>query len=926
LASVILRMMAFKLGEIRSFPFIEPPAESAIVGGYRLLSELGAVTADNESPNSDDYCLTKLGRRLSRLPVDPTVARMLLQAQEENVSEEVLVIASGLSIQDPRERPAETAKEADEMHKQFIHPESDFLTILNIWNSYHEKLDALSQNKLRKFCKSHYLSYQRMREWRDIHHQLERILHERPSSKPVKRAKANKTKTTGLDVGSLKFESIHKSILSGLLSNIACKEEEHNYRGPRNRKALLFPGSGLFDHEAARKQRKASYAKKNKPKPAKTSAPAWIVCGEWMETSRLYARNAAKIEPEWIEAMAGDLLSIRHSEPFWSTKLAAVLCKERRLLFGLEIRRSNVSYRRVDPEKATEIFIRNGLIEGGIKERPEFFTHNEAILETAASEAARQKLGSTLILEDRLFDFYHQRLSDVGSYPDIKRFAKSHHGGSLDFLKAELADLLPSLEPIAGDDFPKSIQIGGIEMPLTYRNEPGHEANGVTLSVEIQQLNVIQQNALDWAIPGHLDEMIETLLRNLPKPLRIKLHPLKERRQELRQKVQPSEQSLSEQLEALLMRDYGIQTYRDQWQCEMPEHLKLRIEVRNAQNEILAVGRDLDTLRDQLDKKSTSIQSDEGMNSVPAWQRATEKFERENISQWDFGDLPEHIDLSRESGLPLVAYPALALDSGQVHLRLRPTKEAAIRSTEEAWLDLCETVTGRSMAWIQRDIRELKKLGTALLPLGGYEAVKESAWQHLRRHLYGCENKLPLQESTFNQTLARAAQEKEGIIQRLVERLEALLLAREEVALLLERKKTKQAISYPGMLAQLERLAPADLLDQFDFTDLPKMTRFLRGMLIRAQRAKDSIQRDIDKAQRVAPFEDKFKRLMNVAAQRNRPRAARPYMILLEEFKISVFAQELGTGQKTSEKRLDKLFAELSEQMKHEAVFADPAK
>ena len=381
LASVILRMMAFKLGDIRTFPFIDPPAENAIVGGYRLLSELGAVTRDEKSPNEDDYRLTRLGRRLSRIPVDPTVARMLLQAEEENALEAVLVIASGLSIQDPRERPAEAAKEADEMHKKFVHPESDFLTLLNIWNCYHEKLDALSHSKLRRFCRTHFLAYQRMREWRDIHHQLERFLSSREAKVRVKVNLAKKKNRTSRlsNPESQNYAAIHRSILSGLLSNIAYKEQEHNYRGPRNRKALLFPGSGLFDHETAKKQRKAAYAKKTRPKPAQTRAPAWIVCGEWMETTRLYARTAAKIEVEWIEAMAGDLLGVRHTEPFWSSKSAAVLCKQRKLLFGLEISRSNVSYSRIDPEEATDIFVRNGLVEGGIKERPECLIHNQSI-------------------------------------------------------------------------------------------------------------------------------------------------------------------------------------------------------------------------------------------------------------------------------------------------------------------------------------------------------------------------------------------------------------------------------------------------------------------------------------------------------------------------------------------------------------------
>lgn len=907
LASVILRMMAFKLGDIRTFPFIDPPAENAIVGGYRLLAELGAVTRDEQSPNEDDYRLTKLGRRLSRIPVDPTVARMLLQAQQENVLDDALVIASGLSIQDPRERPAEVAKEADEMHKKFVHPESDFLALLNIWNSYHEKLDTLSHSKLRKFCRSHFLAYQRMREWRDIHHQLERFLSSRESKVKVKVTEKKNPTSRISNPESQNYAAIHRSILSGLLSNIACKEQEHNYRGPRNRKALLFPGSGLFDHETAKKQRKAAYAKKTKPKPAKTSAPQWIVCGEWMETNRLYARTAAKIQVEWIEAMAGDLLSVRHTEPFWSTKSAAVLCKQRKLLFGLEIERSNVSYSRIDPDEATDIFVRNGLVEGGIKERPKFHSHNEALRETAESEIARQQLGSTQVVEDQLFEFYRARVSGVGSFSDLRSFAKSKHGGSLDFLKAELNDLLPSQNKVAEEDFPKSIQLGGHQMPLSYRNEPGHEADGVTLRLPVSQLGAIQEGALDWAVPGHLEAKIENLLRNLPKPLRIKLHPLKDRVKELREKVRPSDASLSKQLTEILKHDYGIQTYRDQWISDLPEHLKLRIQVENREGEALAESRDLDQLHTQLEHKSKSVRSSEGLEGIPAWQRAAAQYEREDLNEWNFDDMPQWIDLSGESGLPLVAYPALVRESGKVHLRLMPEQPSALKATQEAWPELCEQVMGRDLAWIRRDLKELKSLGTGLLPLGGYDAIKESAWQHIRRHFFACEAILPLKESKFKKTLERADLEMRGIVPKLHEQLAALLGARAEVALLLEKNKTKQAISYPGMRQQLERIAPTDLLDRFEFSELPHLTRFLNGMMVRARRARDNIQRDVEKAKRVAPYEAKFENLRKLAAQQKQPGVVKAFMILLEEFKVSVFAQELGTARKTSEKRLDDL-------------------
>ncbi|MDA9317229.1 ATP-dependent RNA helicase HrpA [Puniceicoccaceae bacterium] len=932
LASVILRMMAFRLGDIRTFPFIDPPAENAIVGGYRLLAELGAVYSDDSSPNQDAYRLTKLGRRLARIPVDPTVGRMLLQAQEENCLEEVLVIASGLSIQDPRERPADLAKEADEMHKQFTHPESDFLTMLNIWNSYHEKLDQLTQNKLRKFCKSHFLAFQRMREWRDIYHQLQKILKsmaERRTPNSKHRTANKKIRKSKLVVqgSSSNYAAIHRSILTGLLSNIAHKEAEHNYRGPRNRKAMLFPGSGLFDHETAKRQRKAAYAKKTKPKPAKTNAPDWIVCGEWMETSRLFARTAAKVEVQWIEELAGDLIQIRHSEPYWSSKGAAVLCKERKVLFGLEITRDNISYCRIEPAEATEIFIRNGLIEGGIKERPKFFQHNEKIRESAESELARRRTGSNYLVEDKLFDFYHRRLKAIGSFAELRSFAKKERGGSLDFLRATEADLLPPDDgAVATDDFPRALLLGGSEIQLQYRNEPGTEEDGVTLRLPLSQIDAIGQGTLDWAVPGHLDEKIECHLRGLPKEIRVRLHPIKETAAIIRNELTPSERPLTEQLAEHLRSKYQVETYKDQWQqAALPAYLIPRIQIENIKGEVLAQDRELKNLRGQLSQKTQKVAQGNGLDAIPAWQNVAAKYERENLATWNFGDLPESIDLSGDSGLPLKAYPALVLEKQAVHLRLLPNRDQALAETQNAWPALAEQVMGRDIAWIQRDLKDLKQLGILLIQLKGYDAVKVPAWKHLRRHLFACESVLPLKEAKFQKTLEHAKSASLGIVTHLVDQLRALLEAREDVLLILEQKRTSQAIIYPGMRGHLQQIAPPELLQHFDFDQLPHLTRYLKGMMRRAQRAKESIQRDIEKSRRVAPFEAKLQELEELAKKSQNDHSSvnihhssfiKTYRFLLEEFKISIYAQDLGTAQKVSEKRLDQLADQAAKKLK----------
>ena len=903
LAAVILRMLAFGMGEVRAFPFIEPPAENAIRGGYRLLAELGAVEAGDEE-TGEGFRLTQIGHQLARIPVDPTVGRMLLQAVEENVVESVLVIAAGLSIRDPRERPSEFAKEADEMQRRFVHKESDFLTLLNIWDAYHDEMDRLSQGQLRKFCKSHYLAYQRMREWRDIHHQLERILKDL-KLRPASRAAGNTTPDP---------QAIHRAILAGLLSNVAVKEAGHDYQGTRNRKAMLFPGSGLFDHEAAKKQRKAAYAKKGKPAPAKTSAPDWIVCGEFMETGRLYARTAAKIDPQWILDLAGPLLQVKHSEAFWSTKSAAVLCRERKVLFGLEIARDDVSYSRINPKEATAIFVRNGLVEEGIRERPAFLKSNAELRREAESEWARRRLGSSLAVDDRLHRFYEERLDGVGSFAELRAFAKRHHGGSMDFLQARSEHLFPPGDP--GDDgsaFPRSLEIGGSSLPLEYRHTPGEESDGVTLKVPLGQVDALGEGTLDWAVPGHLEEKIESLLRGLPKRVRVALHPLKERAAEIRVKLRPSAQPLREQLAEVLRTEYGITTYRDEWTAaDIPDHLKPRIEIVDTQGETIAAARGLESLHGKLEELTAIAASSGGMETLPAWRKAATRIEKQDLHDWTFPDPPESIDLSGDAKLPLQAWPALVLDGDSVHLRLLRSKSEAAQATRTAWPVLGEKALGRDGAWVRRELKDLKALGPLLLPLGGWERVRDEAWPHLLRHLFPAAE-IALRGSAFREALATARERQRGIIPLLADRLRELLEQRQAASLILEQKKTPKAISFPGMRAELESLAPPDLFRRFEFDELPDLARFLRAMVVRAERAKENIRRDMEKSKRVAPWESALADLQKAARNPTHAHRVREFFFLLEEFRVSVYAQELGTGQKVSEKRLEMLRDDISE-------------
>jgi len=894
LASVILRLTAFGLGDIRDFPFIDPPEENAIRGGYRLLAELGAVKGDPNDKATPPK-LTRLGERLARLPIDPTIGRMLLEAIDEGVVAEVLVIASGLSIQDPRERPADAPKEADAAQRRFVHPESDFLTLLNLWNAYHGEVERLTQSRLREFCKQHFLAYQRMREWRDMHHQLERILGDLKLI-PEQRAEPRDDADYG---------AVHRSVLSGLLGNIARKEGPHAYRGARDRKAMLFPGSGLFDPTTREKERREKSAKKRAR--IATREPDWIVCGEWMETSRLFARNAARIEPEWIEALAGDRIDVRHSEPFWSERSARVLCRERRLLFGLEIRRANVGHTRVDPDEATDLFVRSGLIEERIRERPEFLEHNRAAREQAASEMARRRLGSPWNVEERLYRFYRDRLQGVGSYPELRSFAKEHHGGRFDFLRAERRDLLPEAADAALDaDFPAEIELGGAGIPVRYSHAPGGEDDGVTLQVPLGRVDAVSQSTLDWAIPGHLPEKIEALLRALPKAVRKQIHPLKERARELADGLQPSDRPLAEQLARELERRHGIRTSSADWAAaDVPEHLKPRVEVAGADGDPIAASRDLGALRERLAAGAGAASARSGLDELPAWREAAEARETGPLQDLRIGEYPESLDLSGRAGLPLQAFPALERDGENVRVRLKRGRREALRATREAWPVLLEQAFSREAAWIRRDLKDLKRLGPALHSLGGEDRAREDAWRHLRDHLFRAERYLPPSETRMRSVLERADAERKGLVPEFIDRLERVLEQRQAVERLLEAKKTANAITYPGMRAHFERIAPTYFLREYTYDALPDLERYLRAMLWRAERARRDIRRDMEKAKRVRPFEDAVREAEARAPDDDEARdQVRALRRMLEEFKVSVFAQELGARGKISEKRL----------------------
>ncbi|MEA3230905.1 MAG: ATP-dependent RNA helicase HrpA, partial [Thermodesulfobacteriota bacterium] len=495
LADVILRMIALKLGDVADFPFIDPPPAKSIQDGFNLLLELGAITPIHKNEKGRlRYRLTADGKMMARLPIDPRLSRMLIEARRCGCLAEIAIIAAVLSVQDPRERPLEMQKEADRVHAAWVDPESDFVTLLNIWRWYDKELSAgKGVRKIKRFCRDHFLSYRRMREWKDIHHQLRIVL-----------------KESGIHVGTLpetgvlsagekmefspRYTAVHQSILSGFLSNIACKKEKNIYTAAKGREVMIFPGSGLFNQ-----------------------AGKWIVAAEMVLTSRLFARTVAHIDPGWLESLAGDRCRYTYTDPHWDRKKGTVVAAEQVSLFGLVIvPRRNVVYGRIDADQAGDIFIESALVEGDFQQPFSFVLHNQGLIDQVLDMENRLRRRDLFIGNDVLGAFYHQRLEGVWNVPLLKQKVKKAGGdGFLRMQKGDLFRFRPDKTALAG--FPNTIQLGEGTYPCTYVYEPGGPADGVTVSIPAGTAAAVPLSALDWLVPGLIGEKIKALVRGLPK-------------------------------------------------------------------------------------------------------------------------------------------------------------------------------------------------------------------------------------------------------------------------------------------------------------------------------------------------------------------------------------------------------------------------
>ncbi|PTY07979.1 ATP-dependent RNA helicase HrpA [Opitutaceae bacterium EW11] len=981
LADVILRMKAFGLGDIERFPFINMPAAKAVRAGYALLEELGAMenqrsevrgqmpevrdqksedarpktretlpTSDLRALSSDLWHLTALGRDLARLPVDPTVGRMILQARQEKCLREVLVIAAGLSIQDPRERPLDLREKADAAQRRFAHPDSDFLTLLAIWDAFHDEFETMSQSKLRRFCRDHFLSYTRMREWRDIHAQLLDVLSERDgfqitsvfdgaaASRQAAREKspANRPKKGGpapenekMAWGTPSYRAIHRAILAGLLSNIGLRDDETGlYKATHDRKVALFPGSTLFARDESRRGND-----KHREGPKKESkAPRWIMAAEIMETSRLYARTCARLDPLWALDLGDHLVKVSHSEPFWNPDGGRVLVKQRTRLYGLELETRAVSYGRIDPVAATEIFIREALVNDTVTWPFDFLDHNRRVRERVENLLTRARDSGYMNLDEAIYRFYASRLLDdleaeveargVSSVAELVDLVRERKAGEPRFLMMEEADLRDPAELLQDvEAYPESLPLDNRALPLNYAYKPGQSDDGVTLDVNVREAESLNPQALDWAVPGHLPAKVEHYLRGAPKELRRAFVPLSETARSISESLRltaaagaKAPQTLAEAIAAELTRRYRIRVEPTWWsEKPLPEHLQVRVRVLDDDGKEICASRRLEEIRTALGERSRELSRTVGREDPDAWRKARARWEKPDQTAWTFGDVPQQVPVTDQAGVPVLAYPGLRAGGEGVALRLFRTPEEADAATRGGLQRLVELQLRYELAWLQKDLRALRELGALISTLVPLETLQSQAYDCLRRWM--CDparvlgrsdeaneaREFLVRASWFESAIVQAKSDLRGLVPKFVDRMREVLEVRQ--ALLVHPQP------YSGMERDLALLVPKDFLRTTPYRQLGHLARYLKAMRIRADRWRQNPAKDAERARQFAPYAAAAARWAS-AGPDELTAAQSSFRWLVEEFRVSVFAQELGTAEPVSPVKLDRALAE----------------
>jgi ATP-dependent helicase HrpA len=880
LAEAVLRMIALNLGDIADFPFIDRPADKSIRDGIALLEELGAVAATDSSQAADARLgprrlrLTPMGRRMARLPLDPRLSRMLIEARQRGCGPEMAVIAAALSINDVRERPADQSAAADQAHAAFVDRSSDFLTLLRIWQAYQETLATeKTAARVRRWAKRHFLSVKRLREWRDIHAQLAAVMAELEAGGQVGPAADMPP-----DPGGVPHGHLHQSILAGFLGNIARRRDKNLYQATRGRQVMIFPGSGLFNR-----------------------AGEWIVAAEIVETSRLFARTVATIDPAWLEAAGGDLCRYTYDHPRWERRRGEVVADVQVTLFGLVIAAGRtVSYGPIDPEEASEIFIRSALVEGDLRQPLPFMVHNRTLVEEARGLEDKIRRRDVLVSPEDLCRFYRQRLPTIYSLAGLKRHLKQAGDDALRMDAADVRRYCPDDAQLA--EFPDKVSIGGKSFACTYRFAPDTHEDGLTVSVPAAVAGTVAPESFDWLVPGLLAEKVTALIRGLPKAYRRRLVPVAKTVETILAEMPAgNDEPLVTVLGRIVQRRFGLQVPAATWPVDrLPAHLRTRIAVTGPRGQLLAADRDPRVLQAVAAPADDRLLVD-----------LRRRWEREDVGEEDFPDLPD--SLSVDAAVDWVVYPALVTTAdGRVDLRLLSSPAAA----EAAHRKAVGTLYARCL---RQDLRRLSRqlaLPPEKRPLadccGGAAAQSEFLFESLTRRYLECNIRSAAAFRSHAETIRREIfPAGQALLESALAVIEAVYEARQAI-FQREPPPGRNAVTadfYGARRRELADLVPPDFAVRYEPARLGHLPRYVRALALRVARAAVDLEKDRRKAEAAVPFEQRLAQWRQSLAADVSPAKQRrvdDFFWLLEEFKVSLFAQELGTAVPVSAKRLEK--------------------
>ncbi|GAA3017914.1 ATP-dependent RNA helicase HrpA [Streptomyces drozdowiczii] len=869
LASVILQMTAAGLGDIEKFPFIDPPDHRNIRDGVQLLQELGALDAAEKDPKKR---LTPLGRKLSQLPVDPRLARMVVEADRNGCVREVMVIAAALSIQDPRERPSDKQTQADQQHARFKDETSDFLAFLNLWRYIREQQKERGSSSFRRMCKQEYLNFLRIREWQDIYAQLRTV-----------------AKQMGIELNEddAPEQSVHTSLLAGLLSHIGLKDTEKNeYLGARSAKFAIFPGSALFKKQ-----------------------PRFVMSAELVETSRLWARVNAKVEPEWIEPLAQHLLKRTYSEPHWEKDQAAVMAYERVTLYGVPIvAQRKINFGRIDQETSRDLFIRNALVEGDWRTHHQFFHDNRKLLGEVEELEHRARRRDILVDDETLFDFYDQRIPEhivSGAHFDSWwKHKRRDEPDALDFERSMLIN--EKAGAVTKDDYPDSWRQGKLKFRVTYQFEPGADADGVTVHIPLQVLNQVTSEGFDWQIPGLREEVVTELIRSLPKPIRRHYVPAPNYADKFLDRAVPLQEPLPATLARELQRMVGVPVTADDFDLgRVPDHLKITFRIVDERRRRVAEDKDLEALKLQLRPKARQALSKAAAATAGP---SGESIERSGLKDWTIGTLNKVFE-TRRAGQPVKAYPALVDQGETVAVRLFDTEaeqqQAMWRGTRKLIL---LNIPVNPAKFASDKLTNQQKLALSRNPHGSIQALFDDCATAAADRLIAAHGGPAWDEASFRTLYDKVRADLVDLTVRTIGQVQQILAAWQACERRLKSTNSLVLINnVTDVRDHLARLMPPGFVTATGLRRLPDLMRYLVAEDRRLQQMPTNVQRDTTRMEKVHEMQDEYAWLLEQLPKgRPVPQEVLDIRWMIEELRVSYFAHALGTAFPVSDKRIVK--------------------